>query len=198
MKAATRARLRRSVPILVVMVALVPVIVALLVYFKPGWFAFGHSNHGELVKPPVRIMVPDLPRVFADTPLSADFFRDNWTMVIIGKPYCDAECRHTLYITRQIRLGMGRDVRRVQRLYLVRGDHLEGATRLRIAHPDLTVVTAAGKAGRHFVARFVGTSDEPSIYLVDPHGLLMMTYPVTGKPLGLIKDLRHLLKTNAP
>lgn len=187
----------RTAPILIVAVTLVPVILALLVYFFPGWFMLGHSNHGQLLKPPVKINTPTLPRVFAESPLPADFLHGKWTMVYLSGPHCGAECRNTLYVTRQIRLGMGRNIRRVQRLFVVRGDHLEDAERLHVAHPDLTMVTAAGTAGRQFAAQFANQADESSIYLVDPHGMLMMTYPVKAKPLGLIKDLRHLLKTNA-
>jgi len=196
MNSSTEKR-RRLTPIFIVAVTLVPVILALLVYFFPGWFMLGHSNHGHLVKPPVKINVPTLPRLFADTPLPDDFLRGKWTMVYLSGPHCGAECRDTLYVTRQIRLGMGRNIRRVQRLYVVQGDHLEDAKRLRAAHPDLTMVTAAGAAGRRFAAQFTDRAEAPSIFLVDPHGRLMMTYPVKAKPLGLIKDLRHLLKTNA-
>jgi hypothetical protein len=183
-------------PILIVLVTLVPVLLALLVYFFPGWFTLGHSNHGNLLKPPVKINVPTLPRVFDEAPLPDDFLHGKWTMVYLSGPHCGADCRDTLYVTRQIRLGMGRNIRRVQRLFVVRGDHLEGAERIHAEHPDLTVVTAAGTAGRRFAAQFTSRADEPSIFLVDPHGMLMMTYPAKAKPLGLIKDLRHLLKTN--
>ncbi|MDN5864086.1 MAG: hypothetical protein L0I62_02560 [Gammaproteobacteria bacterium] len=198
MKETSRNRLRKAVPILIVVVALVPVVLALLVFRHPSWFAFGHGNHGRLVQPAAAIEVPALPRVFSNTPLSDGYFQGEWTMVIVGSPYCDATCRETLYVTRQIRLGMGRDIRRVQRLYVVRGDHLEGAQRLRLAHPDLTVVTASGQAGVDFVRQFTSTSEGAAIYLVDPRGRLMMTYSSEAKPLGLIKDLRHLLKTNTP
>lgn len=198
MKETSRSKLRKAVPVLVLLVALVPVVLAALVFWRPAWFSFGQTNHGQLVQPAVSIIVPTLPRVFVDSSLPTNYFRGEWTMVVVGNPYCDASCRETLYVTRQIRLGMGRDIRQVQRLYVVRGDHLEGARRIHLAHPDLAVVTASDKPGRDFAKQFTSAAKKPSIFLVDPHGSLMMTYPVDGKPLGLIKDLRHLLKTNTP
>ncbi|MGH8161667.1 MAG: SCO family protein [Gammaproteobacteria bacterium] len=194
------ARRRRpwSMVGLIGLAAIVPIALSVLLYLHPHWFALGHSNHGTLVHPPVKIETAALARPFAASPLPSDFFHGHWTMVYVGSPSCDAICREALYVTRQIRLGMGRDIQRVQRLYIVRGDHVNQPKALRRKHPDLTVALAPGPAGRHFAAQFTDAAGGDSIYLVDPNGLLMMTYPVKAKPLGLLKDLRHLLKTNSP
>lgn len=193
---ATTVRWRRlAIPGLIAVVILAPLVVAVLLYVQPSWFAFGRSNHGRLVRPPVRISVPALPRMFAASNLPADYFRGRWTLAYVGGAHCGADCREALYVTRQIRLGTGEDIRRVQRLYVVRADHSDAAGFLRSAHPDLTVVEATGAAGRRFAAQFTAVA-KASIYLVDPQGLLMMTYPVKAKPLGLMQDLRHLLEVN--
>jgi len=34
----------------------------------------------------------------------------------------------------------------------------------------------------------------PGIYIVDPHGNLMMSYPASGSARGLLKDLERLLR----
>ncbi len=191
---------RRPWPVLslIVLAVIVPITLSVLLYLHADWFALGRSNHGKLVRPPVKIDMAALARPFAASPLPSDFFRGHWTMVYIGSPRCDAICREALYVTRQIRLGMGRNIQRVQRLYIVRGDRVDKPKALRHAHPDLTVVLAPGMAGRRFAKEFTSRAGSDSIYLVDPNGLLMMTYPVKAKPLGLLKDLRHLLKVNAP
>ncbi|MGH8274377.1 MAG: SCO family protein [Gammaproteobacteria bacterium] len=187
-----------TMPVLIGAAAVVPILVSLLLYFQPAWFALGHSNHGRLLRPPVKIKTAPLARLFAASPLPADYFRGRWTMVYVGVPYCGAVCREALYVTRQIRLGMGQDITRVQRLYVVRGDRVDAPRKLRSAHPDLTVAEAPGTAGQQFAAQFTAIAGQNSIYLVDPQGLLMMTYPVKAKPLGLLQDLRHLLKVNSP
>lgn len=198
MNAISRKRLSTVIPLLIFLVALVPIVLAVIMFLRPAWFALGQNNHGHLVQPAVTIHVPDLQRVFSDSPLPGNFFMSEWTMVYVGGTACDATCRDVLIKTRKIRLLTGRNIKRVQRLYVVRGDHLKGARRLRTVHPDLTVVLAAGKSGSAFAQQFTDTATGPSVYLVDPHGRLMMTYPVEAKLLGLAKDLRHLLKTNAP
>lgn len=198
MKEKTRTRLRHAAPVAIILIALVPIVLALLLYTRPAWFAFGQSNHGHLVQPAVTIRVPVLPRVFSASPLPDDYFHGEWTMVYIGGTYCGATCRDVLMKTRKIRLLTGRHVKLVQRLYVVRGDHLRGAQRLHTVHPDLTVVTASGKAGGRFVSQFTSSAGAASVYLVGPHGRLMMTYPAAAKLMGLAKDLRHLLRVNTP
>jgi hypothetical protein len=193
--------LRRRVwltPALIGIAAVAPVVVAVLLYVHPAWFALGRTNHGRLLNPPVKIHMTTLARPLAGSPLPRDYFHGSWTMVYVGGPHCDPDCREALYVTRQIRLGMGRSIRRVQRLYVVRGTHVPKPKALHAAHPDLAMALAAGSAGQRFAAQFTDRAESASIYLVDPRGLLMMTYPVNDPPLGLLKDLRHLLKANPP
>jgi hypothetical protein len=54
---------------------------------------------------------------------------------------CDARCQHTLYLTRQARTAQGRNMARVDRLWLVT-DATTPAASLLSEHPDLTVVRA--------------------------------------------------------
>lgn len=182
-------------PLLILVVVLAPLVVAVLVYVQPGWFAFGHSNQGDLVRPPVRIRTAALPRVFTKGPLPADYFRGYWTLVYIGGPRCAARCRAALYATRQARLAAGEDMRRVQRLYVVRGrSHVDAF--LKAVRANLTVAEATTADEENFVRQFTDVRPAGGIYLVDPNGLLMMTYPPGADPSGLLKDLRHLLNAN--
>lgn len=192
----TRAGKRQLwTPLLILAVVLAPLVVAVLVYVEPGWFSFGHSNHGQFVRPPVKIRAAALPRLFAKGPLPADYFRGYWTMVYIGGPQCAAPCRAALYATRQARLAAGEDLRRVHRLYVVTG-RSEAAKYLKAVQPDLMVVEVTTADGESFVRQFTDVRPVGGIYLVDPNGLLMMTYPPGADPAGLLKDLRHLLNAN--
>jgi hypothetical protein len=64
--------------------------------------------------------------------------------------------------------------------------------RLPARDADLLVLRATDDA---FLAGFppaIGSSD--GIYIVDPHGNLMMSYPASGSARGLLKDLERLLR----
>lgn len=190
------ARLRQyAIPGLILVAVLAPLVLAGIVYLQPRWFAFGHTNHGRLVRPPVTIKAAELPRVYAKGTLPADYFHGHWTLVYVGGPNCDADCRAALYATRQARLAAGEAMRRVQRLYIVRG-HAKRSRRLRRAHPHLMVVEAASPSGQAFARQFTHVRAAGGIYIVDPNSLLMMTYPPGADPSGLLKDLRRLLNAN--
>lgn len=180
------------IPALIFAAVAGPFVLAILIYVRPQWFAFGHVNHGQLVQPPVKIRPAPLRRAFAATPLPADYFRGRWTLVYVGGPHCGRECVRALYVTRQIRLGLADAIDQVQRLYVVRG-RPEAPAFLRRVHPDLTVAEATGGRGEAFAAQFTATTTVPSIYLVAPEGYLMLTYPVARDPQGLLDDVRHVL-----
>ncbi len=184
-----------GIPVLILVAVTAPLVLAVVVYLRPGWFAFGHTNHGHLVRPPVKIHEDPLPRLFASGTLREGYFHGRWTLVYIGGHDCRADCKAALYATRQARLATGEQMRRVQRLYVVRGN---GKTPPELGglRSDLTVVEASGAKGRSFTHQFTAVQAAGGIYVVDPNALLMMTYPERANPEGLLKDLRHLVNVN--
>jgi hypothetical protein len=57
------------------------------------------------------------------------------------------------------------------------------------------VLAAASARGGALLAAFPPAVDGAAgIYIVDPHGNLMMSYPASGSARGLLKDLERLLK----
>jgi hypothetical protein len=163
-------------------------------FFAAGWRPMGTTNHGRLVTPPRQIHTPRLPLALAPGRLPSDYFSGRWTLVYIGSPGCNADCKAALYATRQVRLAIGKNIERVQRLYLVTGPPTQRHY-LRRQHPDLTVVNAAGPKGRALIREFTSAAPgEKRIYIVDPLGNLMMSYPQAANASGLLADLRHLLR----
>lgn len=183
-------------PALILVVILIPLVFAVLVFVQPAWFPLGQTNHGQLVKPPVKIRVAGLARPAASAPVPAAYFQGRWTLVYIGGGACRADCKGELYAMRQARIATGEHMRRVQRLYVV-----SRATRappeLTSDWPGVSVGVATGPAGARFVRQFTAVSPAGGIYIVDPNGLLMMTFPVHANPDGLLKDLQHLLNVNS-
>jgi len=52
--------------------------------------------------------------------------------------------------------------------------------------------------GSRFFAQFPAAVDgAPGIYIADPHGNLMMSYPAGGSARGLLKDLERLLRLSS-
>jgi hypothetical protein len=136
------------------------------------------GNYGVLLPPR-----PALP-----APMAA--MKGRWVLVQFDGGACDARCERKLYIMRQIRRAQGKDMQRVERLWLLT-DPVQPRANL-LAAIEGTVIAPAG-AGADFPAE--GSSID-HIYLVDPLGNLMMRFPRDPDPSRMIKDLQRLLKVS--
>ncbi len=111
-------------------------------------------------------------------------------LVILGAPGgCDERCQHALYLTRQARTAQGRNMARIDRLWLVT-DATAPAAELLAAHPDLVLVRAMD--GR--VLQLLGGSERRYINLVDRRGLLVFRYSDDPEPKAFIRELGKLIK----
>jgi hypothetical protein len=170
-----------------------------------AWFAWQYvgdhgvgatTNAGTLIQPPRPLRVSGLARPDGDALTDADL-RGRWTYVLFAPAGCDDRCRRQLYLTRQIRLAMNKDMPRVRRILVL--DDQPGpdlARRLAAEHTDLELAIRRGEAAR-LIETFSGGGFAPSgaqYFLVDPLGNLMMFYDLEIPAKGTMKDLRKLLK----
>jgi len=120
--------------------------------------------------------------------------KGRWVLVTLDAGACDEYCRKKLWVMRQVRLTQGKDMQRVERLWLV----TDGAP----VAPDLakeyegTVVARAGAGGLAAAFPADGRSAD-HIYLVDPLGNLVLRYPDDPDIKGLARDLTRLLKASS-
>lgn len=179
---------------------LLPLLGAFWLYYGTSWRPSGHVNHGALIQPPRPLPQVDLPRVpLVDSPPGGELsptrsalFRGTWTLAYVGDGGCDAACRRTLYVMRQTRLALGKDMLRVDRVFLVTGNCCAKAFLAR-EHAGLLVLDATGAPGQRLLGEFPAGDRAHSLFIVDPLGNLMMRYDVRRNPRGLLIDLRRLL-----
>ena len=120
-------------------------------------------------------------------------FKKTWLLVYVEDAACALPCRAALADMRQARLALDKDAVRVKRVLLHAGACCE--TGFGADQPDLLVLGAAGTAGAELRALFPAAADGGrGIYVVDPHGNLMMSYPASGAASGILKDLERLLR----
>jgi hypothetical protein len=128
------------------------------------------------------------PRPVALPALAA--LKGKWVLVQFDGGACAAACERKLYFMRQVRRAQGREMARVERLWLLT-DATQPAPAL-LAAIEGTVISGEGAAlAASFPAERAATEH---IYLVDPLGNLMMRFPSDPDPSRVIKDLKHLLK----
>jgi hypothetical protein len=184
-----RRRGRRQL-LLVGSLFVVPLVTAILLYHSVDWRPVVNSR-GTLIDPPRTLTVAGLVPADGTTP-SADAFQGRWSVIRPVTGGCGASERALLEELARVRLALDKDADRVQRV-LVHDGHCDQGTHEGDA-TDLRVFSA--DAG--FLAQFPPSVDGTSgIYVADPHGNLMMSYPASGSARGLLKDLERLLRLSS-
>ena len=176
----------------------VPLAVAFWMYYGPtSWRPAGDTSKGDLIEPARPLAALALPTA-AGGQTGADFLRGKWSMVYVGDGLCDERCRKALYLTRQSRIALNKDMDRVQRVFLVTGRCCDRGF-LAQEHPDLVVVRVDDAASAALLEPFptyggVPLADAGRIYLVDPLGNLMMSYAPAAPDKALLTDVKKLLR----
>lgn len=156
----------------IALVCTAPLVLGTAAYLL-GWSPGAPSNYGELI-PPKRVQ-----------PLSE--FRGKWVLVTFDAAACDAYCERKLYIMRQARRAQGKDMERIERLWVVSD---AGKPRA-----DVVVASEGIRISSNGNLDFPGNTAD-HIYVVDPLGNLMMRFPRDPDPSRVIKDLQRLLKVS--
>jgi cytochrome oxidase Cu insertion factor (SCO1/SenC/PrrC family) len=156
------------------------------------WFQWvpGHTgNYGKLL-PPRQVPGGGLVRLDGQ-PFSLASLRGKWVMLQFDTAACDAYCERKLYFMRQLRVAQGKDMDRMERVWVLTDG---GAPRPKLltAIEGTDVVRARNGT---FAAAFPHRgSVTDHIYLIDPLGNLMMRFPRNPNPSKMLKDLQRLLK----
>jgi len=109
---------------------------------------------------------------------------------------CSVDCQQLVYLARQIQIGLGRDASRASHALAaaqpLTADYDAKLTReypqLQRYPMDLTTFSAFNKKAG------AGDKTAPQLWIIDPHGNLVLRYDPTVKGKDLLNDLRHLLK----
>jgi len=178
----------------VLFVCAAPLIFSYFTYYviKPS----GRTNYGELIDPRAH-PIPALGSVGLDgKPLALDAYKGKWVMLQVSPGECAQACKDQLVAMRQLRLMQGKDMERIERVWLITDDApldtmlmrvIDGTRFLRVKPDALKAwlpVEQGGDINQH-------------MYLIDPLGNLMMRFPAKAEPQKVKKDIGKLLKASA-
>ena len=176
----------RTKLVLLVSLFLLPILASALVY------RFVHveptANYGELLPPrPMHgtVLVRPDGSVFAFPQVSG-----KWVLLANDAGSCPAACQSKLVTMRQARLALGRNASRMERVFVV--DDARLAPELEQAYPGLRV--ASRPAGMPMPEG--PGNDRGHIYLIDPHGDVMMRWPAQPDGRRMVRDLDRLLRAS--
>lgn len=170
-----------------------PLAVSFFLYYGDLWRPAGGTNKGSLVEPPRPLPAIALTLTSGEQS-PPDLLRGRWSWVYIGNGKCDERCRVALADIRHARLLLVEKAERVQRVFLATSDCCD-MEYLGREHPGL-IVARLDNAELASLFQIDATPVENGghIYLVDPLGNLMMSYAPDAPSMGLLEDIKKLLK----
>ena len=178
----------------VLLVCAAPLIASYLAYyvFKPT----ARDNYGTLIDPRA-YPVPALASTTLDgRPEGLDNYKGKWIMLKVGGGDCAEACKKQLFTMRQLRLMQGKNMDRVERVWLIT-DAEPLDTMLIRAYDGMHMLRADAATVNKWLPADRGTHASDHIYVIDPLGNLMMRFPADPEPKKVHKDISKLLKASA-
>ncbi|AKA83658.1 MULTISPECIES: hypothetical protein [Pseudomonas fluorescens group] len=166
--------------VLILLMVVGPMVLATLMYKLQFWVPDSRSYHGELI---------GNGQTRADIGVQAD--EDRWQLLVTAPATCAADCQQLVYLARQLQIGLGRDASRASHaLASAQPVAAQYDAKLKAEYPQLqrypldlpTFTKSAAAPG------------EAQLWIVDPHGNLVLRYDAKVKGKDLLNDLRLLLK----
>lgn len=163
-----------------------PVAASYLAYYV--WQPTARKNYGELIK---QVEVRVTGAGMNGQPADVASLKGKWVLVYVGGGQCPKACQDLLYYMRQTRTAQGKEMDRIERLWLIT-DNVAPSPELKDYHAGLRYLKPASSP----VAQFAGSDTGAYLYMVDPLGHLMMRWPQNPDPRRMIKDITLLLKAS--
>ncbi|OZY43669.1 hypothetical protein CJF43_01485 [Pseudomonas fragi] len=175
----TRRRGRLQL-VLILLLTVGPMVLATGMYKLKFWLPESRSYHGEL-----------LGNGQSRAALGVTADEQRWQLLVTAPQACAADCQQLVYLARQLQIGLGRDASRASHA-LASAQPVDGAyaAKLQSEYPQLQRYTldlptyTQGAEG----------NGAAQLWIIDPHGNLVLRYGpgVIGK--DVLNDLRLLLK----
>lgn len=178
----------------ILLVCAAPIILSYLTYYviKPS----GRTNYGTLIDPR-NYPIPPLGTATLDgKPAALADYQGKWIMLQVDQGACAEPCQKKLYDMRQLRLAQGKDMDRIERVWLITdGTPLD--TMLMREYDGTRLLRARADLVKAWLPVDDGTVAADHIFMIDPRGNLMMRFPKDADPNKIKKDINKLLKASS-
>ena len=162
-----------------------PLLIAALLYYQGNDLQpESRVNHGALLEPIVNLN--------DEVPGLGILDQRQWLLLYADPAPCQEACQDALYTIRQSRLMLGKEMDRLQRVFL-HGD--EPPDNLAPADENKGLITLQD-AGLQAILDKKRPAALPAggYYLIDPHGNLVMYFRPDINPREMVDDIKRLLK----
>jgi hypothetical protein len=170
-----------------------PMIASYFTYYviKPE----GRTNYGALIDPRA-YPIPKLDTATLDgKPITLDAYQGKWIMLHVDDADCQDACKKKMHDMRQLRLAQGKEMSRVERVWLIT-DNQPLETILMREYDGTHMLRVKPEQVKAWLPVEQGTTVNDHVYMIDPLGNLMMRFPKDADPNKVKKDLSRLLKAS--
>ena len=161
---------------------------------------FKSSHYGDLINPSLQFQRLAL-RDTNHNPIPDSQFAGKWLLVYFSPVSCDKLCAQNLYDMRQVRLALGKDQDRVERLLLTYAQSVNPVLQQNLTQSYRgtyqAIVTTDAIQG-FFPETLLNTviSQQGGLFVVDPLGNVILHYSPNINPEMTYKDLTRLLRVS--
>ena len=178
---------------IVLAVCAAPLIFSYFTYYviKPQ----SRTNYGDLIDPRA-YPIPDLGLKQLDgEPAALQQFAGKWILLQVDQAACAKPCADKLYYMRQLRLTQGKEMDRIERVWLITDD-APLDTALMKQYDGMRLLRVDAKKLAAWLPVQEGTQAADHLYMIDPLGNLMMRFPKDPDANKIKKDITRLLKAS--
>ncbi|WP_276487976.1 hypothetical protein [Ectopseudomonas mendocina] len=167
--------------LLILAIAVGPMFLASAMYQWRFWVPETRSYHGVLIGDG---------RTLADLGVQVAV-EPRWQILVTAPGACEADCQQLVYLARQIQIGLNRETSRASHgLALAEPLPADYDATLKREYPQLGRYQLDLQAYEKAAEAVPGAQ----LWLVDPHGNLVLRYPAGSNGKAILDDLRYLLK----
>jgi len=169
--------------LLILAVVIGPMLLATAMYRFGFWIPESRTYHGALVA-----TGQDRTTLGITVPAAAE---PRWELLVTAPQACAEDCQQLVYLARQINIGLAREAGRAGHA-LATGQALstDYDQRLQREYPQLQRYALDPAAYRSNPEAPGGAQ----LWIIDPHGNLVLRYDAKANGKAILDDLKHLLK----
>lgn len=164
-----------------------PFVLATLMYFfgKPT-----HKSIGVLLEPIHALKQAALPNPKG---FPSKFPPGKWLLLMASTSECNAVCQDNLHRMRQVRVAQGPDMLRLERVWI---SAAKVDPHYVAEEGDGVVVQVDAQSALISQLPHDAAPLESNIFLIDPHGNLVMRYGAQVDPVKMIREIGKIMKIN--
>lgn len=182
----------RLEPVLIGLICFGPLALAAFLYYGPfetAGLPRLQNPERELIEPPLPLPAVGLTTASGETS-DPSWSRKRWSLIYATLRPCGHDCLRELNRLSQVYFALGGDRDRAQRVFLFGGAPAPPFN----GGADMLVATLDDPAGAELVKVLGRRKIEGGrIFVADPHGNLVLSYPADADRSQLLKDLKRLL-----